>query len=665
MARQATAGPLHVELLKDPEQLLRLSDQSAQELIDLVRPEGYFGERGPEELRWPPNVDQAARPIGPEGLHRRIELVGSMYRGVPALRDERLAEAWQRLRDLTPAYREAARIYLGVRREFVSRDEGSEDDFLRLYQTLYVEALATEELQSQDLGEASLERAHLARVPLSHAQAVAVALPQVQPRDDPRWEATYELPAGATPVRGTLRELLTDVAGRTLDFIAAGELFATRFNTYHNFGWFGSSVWKVVVDADALRHRLRERGGTNAAEVAGLEQDLLRAQAMMIEFLRAHTEDPARLKPAGYWYGQEYSYLTRDMIDLTHRIVARARALERGDSERAGDPTKVALPPLLAGTARERFLVHPQASRRGRASRLARTLRLARWTAASWRLGRRRLRLARKGLGEAERRQRAWEGWLDWADATLRIFGIEVDVRIDPDFETIARELDLARGGRKVLFLPTHQSLFDHPVMYRVLGSPELMAAMGWERPVPCVILARTGMALAGVKVGRWSMTMFGCSSGTFDRLLEELDGYVTLERSGPSAPTTTKVAAALGTRPGVVYPMATTAAFESQLFPLQHALFAQLPADVVVVPVALRGIHQLWPKCPKGNLDISPGRVEAYVSPPVLGETTLLPKRRSLRIQMETAALFQAIQITTLLDPEPSRPDGGDARFG
>ena len=87
----------------------------------------------------------------------------------------------------------------------------------------------------------------------------------------------------------------------------------------------------------------------------------------------------------------------------------------------------------------------------------------------------------------------------------------------------------------------------------------------------------------------------------------------------------------------------------------LGAARYADLLEELELVEVAGRGIHQLWPKCPKGNLDISPGRVEAYVSPPMLGETTLLPKRRSLRIQMETAALFQAIQITTLLDPGPS----------
>ena len=138
------------------------------------------------------------------------------------------------------------------------------------------------------------------------------------------------------------------------------------------------------------------------------------------------------------------------------------------------------------------------------------------------------------------------------------------------------------------------------------------------------------------------------------DRVLEEVDGYVMLERSNATGHTTQRITQALTERPGIIYPMATTASFPIQLFPLQHGVFAQLPQDVVIVPIALRGIHALWPKCPKGNIDISPGQVEVWVSPPMLGETTLLPKRRSLRIQAEAAALFQAVHIATLLNPEP-----------
>ena len=60
--------------------------------------------------------------------------------------------------------------------------------------------------------------------------------------------------------------------------------------------------------------------------------------------------------------------------------------------------------------------------------------------------------------------------------------------------------------------------------------------------------------------------------------------------------------------------------------------------------------------------MDLGPGKVEVYVSPPMLAETTLLPRRRSLRVQAEAAALLQAIHISTLFDPtgseDPADPE-------
>jgi hypothetical protein len=145
---------------------------------------------------------------------------------------------------------------------------------------------------------------------------------------------------------------------------------------------------------------------------------------------------------------------------------------------------------------------------------------------------------------------------------------------------------------------------------------------------------------------------MFGISAAEFDRLLEQVDGYVIADRTGDTRNALQRFARVLADRPGVLYPALTTAAFDIQSPPLQHSLFAFLPPDVVMIPIALRGSHALWPKCPKGNLDLNPGRVEVVVAPPILGHTTLLPRRRSLRVQIETAALLQAIHLTHLLDP-------------
>ena len=40
---------------------------------------------------------------------------------------------------------------------------------------------------------------------------------------------------------------------------------------------------------------------------------------------------------------------------------------------------------------------------------------------------------------------------------------------------------------------------------------------------------------------------------------------------------------------------------------------------------------------------------------PPILGETTLLPRKRALRTLLEPVTLFQAIHIARLFNPEPS----------
>ena len=108
----------------------------------------------------------------------------------------------------------------------------------------------------------------------------------------------------------------------------------------------------------------------------------------------------------------------------------------------------------------------------------------------------------------------------------------------------------------------------------------------------------------------------------------------------------------------GSANPFGTTAAFELQIMPMQHLLFAYLPEDIVIVPMAFRGIHSLWPKSPRGNMNVGSGVVEVYVSPPMLGETTLLPRKRSLRTQLEPATFFQAAHIATLLNPEFSDPE-------
>lgn len=631
-------------LLDDLEQMLAIYDQSVQLMLEAVRHDGYFDEFDPDALIWPKSQSGA---MDLEALQFRAQLVDAIFQDLPEVRNERLDEAYRPFAELLPQYHTGSRIYLQLRRQFVERGRGDAKDFLRLYQSLYLKALAQAELHAPEAVEEALAQVHITQVPMSHARAVAEALDNVEADEDAHWAEEYSCERDGERIEGSLRDLLQDVAQRTLNLIAAGGLLSTRYNYLTNFGWFGVSVWKVIVDAEVALAQLRE-----ASDVDGIDGDVLHIKALLIEFLHAHQEDPTRLRPRLYWYGQEYSYLTRDMIDLSVKLICDVNA----QIDRVGQSvSRMEIPALLADTARGRFLEYPNVGRRGQFSKLQRGMRFARWMGTSLKIGRQKKKLLEKEADPIRRREAGWRTWLDWGRRTLDIFDIRVDVYIDPHFEAIVRDLGVDAEDRRLIFLPTHQSLFDHPVLYKVLQSREFMNAMGWERPEPCVILARTGLARSGIKIGSKQITQFGMTSEVFDEILENVDGYVMLERSRAAGHTTQRVAQALTERPGVIYPMATTAAFAVQQFPLQHGVFAQLPQDVVIVPIAYRGLHALWPKCPKGNININPGQVDVWVSPPMLGETTLLPKRRSLRIQSEAAALFQAVHIATLLNPEES----------
>lgn len=658
----------HQTLLRDVNHLLAVYDQSAQGVLNLAYTEGYFEGIDPDLLKWPPSQTPDG-PIGVEGLGYRIRLINAIFQGVPKLRDSRLTEAHEVFLRSTPAYRDGTRIYAQVKHQFLERKAGTGQDFLKLYQAVYVEALRAENLFTPDEGEAALERARLSRVPLSHAQPVAEKLKATVAEDDPQWAEVYRYTLRGEATQASLREVFLDIARRTLDYLAVGELIAVRYNIYNNFAWFGSAIWIVLSNAELLAESLRRLTppGVVHHQLDGLKDDILLGQSMMVEFFQAHQQDPTHLKPTGYWYGHHYTYLTRDMIDLTFKIIdnsnrligqltssgeRRETAVEQ-DSEETTSIEKIQLPDLLAGTATGQFLEYPHVGRQAHYSNTQRVIKLARWAYASWKMIRHKYTIEETVFTDSERLDAAWDNNLQWAEKTLRIFGIDVRVTIDPEFADIARELDLAGGKQKILFFPTHQSVFDHPVMYHVLQSPEFLEAMGWEAPRPCTILSRSGLiSYVTLRIGSWSPTLFGVSETEFDRLLEDVDGYVVLPRSGDTGNATQRFSDFLDYRPGIIYASGTVGAFDIQSIPHQHGLFSKIPSDVVIIPMAFRGIHSIWPKSPRRNIRINPGLVEVAIAPPMLGETTLFPKRRSLRPQLEPAALFQAVQIVNLLNP-------------
>ena len=635
----------------DLDELLETYDRAASQLLEVARQDGHFEGYSDADLKWP-----ATARIDLDGLRRRVELIGRIYEGTPSRRANRLSEAHDKYQSTTSAYHQASLNYLEIERQFVDSGAGSEKDLLELYQSRYLLALGRENPFPLDAGEAALVELRVARAPLSHAQSVAEKLKTDPADDDPQWEVVYRRGGDG---EGPLRRLLDEVAERVVDFMAAGEHLAIRYNTFSNFVWFGIAVWKAVTELDLTLALLRGRVRRSWHDKLG--KYVLLAQAMLLKFLDAHSEDPAQIRPKDYWYGQEYSYLTRDMIDLTTTLVDRANALAR--RSRGQRPAPIDVPPLLNLYPGKElapppisgpFLEYVHAGRLGSHSALGRRLRLLRWIQLFRRTGRRKIKLHRSSLPEAERIAASWQNNTEWGTSTLKIFDIDVKVSIDPHFAEAASALELGKGNRKIVFFPTHQSLLDHPVMYHVLQSPEMMAAMGWDQPVPCVLFSRSQlMDPTSFKIGSKRFSLIGVSPELADRLLEEVDGYVIADRTRDAGNPIQTFAKLLEDRPGVIYGAGTTAAFGLQCLPIQHALFAHLPADVIIIPMAFRGIHSLWPKCPKGNLQINPGLVEVVVSPPMVGATTLLPRKRALRTQLEPATLFQAVHIASLLNPD------------
>ena len=259
--------PLHESLLDDLEQMLAIYDQSVQLMLEAVRHDGYFDDLDPDALVWPKSQSGA---VDMEALQFRAQLVDAIFQGLPEVRDERLEEAYRPFAELLPQYHTGSRIYLQLRRQFVERGRGDAKDFLKLYQSLYLKALARAELHAPEAVEEALAQVHITQVPMSHARAVAEALDTVEADEDAHWGEEYSCERDGEQIEGTLRDLLQDVAQRTLNLIAAGGLLSTRYNYLTNFGWFGVSVWKVIVDAEVALAQLRDD-----VDLAGIDDDVV------------------------------------------------------------------------------------------------------------------------------------------------------------------------------------------------------------------------------------------------------------------------------------------------------------------------------------------------------------------------------------------------------
>lgn len=627
---------MEIEQFKDGEdtdKLLDLYDDIAEQLITVAVSDGHFTLE--DDYKWP-----RGKVLNDVELLKRSELISAIHDGIPDRRTKRLTQARNLFEKTRLPYHEANHIFLSLKNMFLERNKEQHQNFMLLYQDVYLRALGRDDPLELDEVEKALVDLRISRIPLSHAQSVAEKInnttdEQAYPSD------IYRITINNNTRETSLRSHMEYIAESVVDFLAAGELLAIRYNTFSNFIWLGISVWKAITDVERAANSIEKHQNITLSYI---HEELLTGKSLLLKFVKAHLEDPAQLKPRDYWYGQEYSYLTRDLIDLARKIVDEINSIK---------PNEVSLPPLLNDKITGSFLEYSHVGKTATPSTWVKRKRLLQWVSLFRSTGKKNLKLLAQGLDEKTRLQKAWRQYYELAYRSLKIFNISVEITIDPLFQQIARQLNLGSGDHKILFLPTHQSLFDHFVLPYVLNHKNLLQAIGWNQPQPCTILARSTLTDVGRKkiFGR-TFNPIGFSPEEVDQIMEEVHGHVVMSRSSDTQNPTKKFLKLLEKRPGVIFPSGTTSAYSLQCLPMQHGLFSLLRSDLILIPLAFRGIHSLWPKCPKGNKNINSGTVEVVVSPPILGASTLLPPKRALRTQIEPATLLQAIQIADLYDP-------------
>ena len=130
MSKTPTSGTsLHRELLHDPQQLSVLYDQAAQEFIQVSAHDGHFEGWSEEALTWP-KTEALTGDTGGKAHDRRLELVGTIFRGVPPLREARLREAAKERRTRRKEYEANAKAAhlerceerQGLRKAFIRED---------------------------------------------------------------------------------------------------------------------------------------------------------------------------------------------------------------------------------------------------------------------------------------------------------------------------------------------------------------------------------------------------------------------------------------------------------------------------------------------------------------------------------------------------------------
>ena len=88
----------------DLDEMLRLYDEAAEELLQVAISDGHFADHDPGEITWPVGADLDA-------LTRRAELIGAIHEGTPRSATSACKRHTTTTSASAPAYHQANRLY--------------------------------------------------------------------------------------------------------------------------------------------------------------------------------------------------------------------------------------------------------------------------------------------------------------------------------------------------------------------------------------------------------------------------------------------------------------------------------------------------------------------------------------------------------------------------
>lgn len=601
---------------------LQAYNLAVQKLLNIVARENPASSANQKWPCYDPKKDSL------DVLQSQIDIIEDIYHSLPGKKDEILLKSYASFQKRQKQHPIFQAHYIHIRQKFIERHHDA-NKFLKLYHKQYIMMLSAFKHLAPQGGEALMIQENLTHVPLKEAQksALKISLNPLSAEDTQLLEESYPLPNSTKTA--SLRKQLTDILKKTLSFLNAGAIFAMRFHYLNNFALLGIGVLRVLLEAQRHLKTSRKKHILINTHTQCLQKTL-------IEFFEAHLYKKDEKKQ---WYGQAYSYMVRDLIDTATYLSKRLKQKH--------------LSPLNYHQ-QGRFQEYGYVGKTCNNSFPVRSFMLIKVIIASRRISKFKRELS-KDPDTPSRHLRAWEINTEWGKKFLESFQIKTTCQFHPEFEKTLKLLGADPNGKRTLFLPTHQSILDHPAMYSVFLSETIVKTMGWERPTPCTLVSRQGLSKIGdLTFGPFTYRILGMHSQQYDHIAEEIDKHIIID-SNSNKSIAKSIQNALDKGPVAIYPKGTTATFSTHCFPLQYNLFANIPYDTILIPMAFRGVHSLWPKCPKGNLNICQGKIEIFFGKPLYAENIFFPRQSKLRKQFDIATFFQAIQITDLLNPQPS----------